>query len=149
MEETDLGRIVELERACFSNPWSLASFEHELENPISHMRVLETEEGILGHIGYWMVLDEVHLLTIAIDEAHRGKGLARFLMHEMITHAKEAGAKHMVLEVRENNESAIRLYERFGFLPAGRIHNYYPEEKQDAIIMRKELEDEAAADICH
>lgn len=140
MEAKDIARVQEIERQGFANPWSEQSFLSELENPISHMLVLETEEGIVGMMGYWMVLDEMHLLTIAVDEMHRGRGLARFLMHAMLSHGKEAGVKQVVLEVRENNDAAIRLYERYGFSAVGRIANYYPEEKQDAIIMRKEIQ---------
>lgn len=139
MEKADVARVRALEMESFANPWSEQAFLSELENPISHMLVLEKEGEIIGMIGYWMILDEIHLLTIAVDPAHRGKGWARFLMHAMLTHGKDSGAKHVVLEVRENNESARKLYERYGFVQVGRIANYYPEEKQDALIMRKEI----------
>lgn len=61
------------------------------------------------------------------------------LLHAMQAHAEENGSTSVVLEVRENNERAIRLYERFGFSQVGRIANYYPEDKQDALVMRKEM----------
>ncbi|MDI9502281.1 MAG: ribosomal protein S18-alanine N-acetyltransferase [Tissierellia bacterium] len=139
MEVYDIPRVLEIEKESFTNPWSEQSFLMELENPISQMLVLETDGQIAGIICYWMVLDEIHLLNIAIAGEERGKGYARFLLHAMQAHAEENGSTSVVLEVRENNERAIRLYERFGFSQVGRIANYYPEDKQDALVMRKEM----------
>lgn len=138
-EAKDLTAIHAIETASFSSPWSLDALEHELVNPISHNYVLEEDGNVIGYICYWMIIDEVHLLNIVIHPDHRGNGWSRFLMFHMIEQSKAENMKKIVLEVRENNHAAIRLYERYKFAPVGRIANYYPEDKQDAIIMQRDL----------
>lgn len=139
MEEADIDSIRAIEAQSFSTPWSRELLLRELENPIGHNWVLETDDSVIGYLFYWMVVGEVHLLNIAIHPDYRQRGLARFLMHHMIMHAKESEMKVIFLEVRENNKEARRLYESFRFVDVGRIKNYYPEDKQDAIIMRRDL----------
>ncbi len=140
LERADIPRIREIETLSFTLPWSEGSIISEFENPLSHQLVLEENDEVIGYLFYWLVIDEAHLLNIAIHPDARGKGWARFLLHAMITHAKENGMKSILLEVRANNESAKRLYRSFGFVETGLISNYYKEDKQDAILMRKELE---------
>lgn len=140
LEKADIPRIREIETLSFTLPWSEESIGSEFDNPLSHRLVLEENGEVVGYIFYWFVIDEAHLLNIALHPGVRGKGWARFLLHAMITHAKENGMKTILLEVRANNEPAKRLYRSFGFLETGVISNYYKEDKQDAILMRKELE---------
>lgn len=139
MEMTDIPQILEIEQQSFTKPWTQGMLESELNNPISHNLVIEEAGKITAYIGYWMVLDEIHLLNVAVRKSERGRGLSKFLMHAMVMHGKENDCKTIVLEVRENNTEARGLYRSMRFKDVGRIANYYPEDQQDAIIMRKEL----------
>lgn len=139
MVPEDLPAVHAIETRSFAAPWSMESLRTELSNPLAHNVVLEVEGVVVANMLYWMVLDEVHLLTIAVDPPHRGNGYARFLMQALLVHARQTKSRVIYLEVRENNEPAIALYKRLGFQITGRIADYYKEEKQDAITMAKEL----------
>lgn len=135
----DIPTLLEIEKEAFTRPWTQEMFEQELQNPLSHNLVIEENGEVIAYIGYWMVIDEIHLLNVAVKKSEQGRGLSRFLMHAMIVHGKDNGCASIVLEVRENNTPAIGLYTSLQFKPVGHIENYYPEDKQDAIIMRKDL----------
>lgn len=90
---------------------------------------------VVGYGGIWLVIDEAHVTTIAVVPAHQRQGIARQLMTELLIRARKAGMKCSTLEARAGNEPAISLYEKLGFSITGRRKGYYPDNKEDAVVM--------------
>lgn len=90
---------------------------------------------IVGYGGLWLTFEDAHITTIAVDPAHRGKGVGELLLNALIDHAYEIGGKQITLEVRVSNTSAQRLYLKYGFQPAGTRPRYYTDNGEDALIM--------------
>ena len=136
----DLDGIFRIEKETFTDYWSYESlYEDIYKTPISYYLVASSEEEIVGYIGMWHVLDEAHILNIAVDKRYRNLGIGTILLSSLIEYSEHAGIKRMTLEVREYNENALKLYGKFGFVKNGRRKEYYKDTKEDAIIMWKEL----------
>ena len=142
MEVDDLNRIVDLERLCFSSPWSKDDFLYELnENPFGYYVVLKEVDKILAYLGLWMDEERAQITTIGVDPEHRGKGYAKTLMVHMLDVCSSKGVKIYSLEVRVSNQAAISLYQRFGFIQVGLRKAYYQDNHEDAYLMIKESEE--------
>lgn len=96
---------------------------------------------IVGYGGLWLTFEDAHVTTIAVDPAHRGKGVGELLLNALIDHAYELGGKQITLEVRVSNTTAQRLYLKYGFQPAGTRPRYYTDNGEDALIMWTEAID--------
>ncbi len=137
MTEQDLDQVLIIEGSSFPHSWSRRSFESELmKNRLAIYRVARLEGRVVGYGGIWVILDEAHLTTLAIDQIYRGQGIGTALLQELIENAVRAGARTMTLEVRPSNLAALRLYERFGFVMKGVRKRYYLDE--DALLMTLE-----------
>jgi len=136
----DVDQVFELEKKCFSTPWSRESFEQEIEsNKLAVYMVLERDNIIVAYGGFWTIVDEAHITNIAVDPAQRRQGLGQKLVAAMIVEIKLLGMDTATLEVRDSNTAARKLYSGFGFEDAGRRPNYYTEPSEDAIIMWHKL----------
>ncbi|PGZ95342.1 ribosomal-protein-alanine N-acetyltransferase [Bacillus pseudomycoides] len=136
MKEEDIPQIVAIEESSFATPWTAEAFERELNmNEYAHYVVMETEEGILGYCGLWIILDESHITNIAILPQYRGQRLGEALLQEVINKARDLGAKTMTLEVRVSNEVAKKLYRRHGFQNGGIRKRYYTDNYEDGLVM--------------
>ena len=135
MTEADLDQVVELERLAFSHPWSRKLYADALTS--YQCWVVEKDAVHVGHGVLQLILDEAHLLNIAVAPKVQGQGLGYALLDFLMEKATAQGAKECFLELRESNQSAYRLYERYGFNEIGRRRNYYPAAhgKEDALIM--------------
>ena len=133
-----LNDVAELERTCFSNPWSRNMLAEELENACSAFLVaLDAENGsVVGYAGLLAVADEGCITKMAVRPDCRRGGVAGQLLDVFIRFAEGSGLAFLTLEVRENNYAAIALY---GSRGEGRRKNYYDHPKEDAIIMTKEF----------
>ena len=139
MTREDIGQLAELEKQCFSEPWSMAAFEYELKNPLSLWLVCVADGKVLGYVGSQSVLPEADMMNVAVHPAYRKQGIAKALILHLTTLLKWQGVAEISLEVRASNASAISLYEKLGFSQVGRRPNYYRHPKEDALIYRKEL----------
>ncbi|MGG0184881.1 ribosomal protein S18-alanine N-acetyltransferase [Bacillus rhizoplanae] len=136
MKEEDIPQIVAIEEASFATPWTAEAFERELKmNEYAHYVVLETEEGILGYCGLWVVLDESHITNIAVLPQYRGQRLGEVLLQEVMNKARALGANTMTLEVRVSNEVAKKLYRKFDFQNGGIRKRYYTDNYEDGLVM--------------
>ena len=140
MEPQDVPQIAELEKVCFSDPWSENSIISELDNPLSCWLVAVSGEQVVGYVGSQTVLDGSDMMNIAVSPDFRRKGIAESLIEALISFLRERGSRCLILEVRASNVPAIALYEKLGFLEIGRRRNYYRNPKEDALILRKEWE---------
>lgn len=141
MKEIDLDRIMEVEKNCFSTPWSRESFRLEIsKNQLARYFVAEVDGVVAGYGGIWLILDEGHITNIAVDEKYRRMGLGKKILEELLYLCRSYGVKSITLEVREDNEPAKKLYKSYGFIESGRRRNYYQDVGKDAILMWKNLE---------
>lgn len=137
MEHRDIKSVAELERQCFSRPWSERSLERETDNPDSLFLVYEKDQEIIGYIGMYLIVDEADITNIAVSERYRGKGYGKKLLIEAANRIFAEGYQAMTLEVRKSNRPAICLYERAGFQIEGERKKFYESPTEDALIMWK------------
>ena len=135
----DVPQIAELERKCFSDPWSEKSIASELDNCLSCWLVAEEQGKVVGYVGSQSVLDMADMMNIAVDPDFRRQGIAEKLILAMTQKLNEKGIIALLLEVRVSNAPAIALYEKLGFEQVGRRPRYYHNPREDALILRKEL----------
>lgn len=138
MNEKHLEQIAEIEKQCFSDPWSLRSISSELHNPLSLWIVAEDHDTVAGYVGSQSVLGEADMMNLAVSESYRRQGIGKGLVEALINRLGEKNTHVLLLEVRASNEPAINLYHTLGFVQIGRRPNYYVHPKEDALIMRKE-----------
>ena len=134
-EEKDLPDVMELDREAFFDPWSLATWQRELQNPIAVWIVETIDREIVGFAGIWNVAGEAQVMRVAVRKALRNQGLGLMLMQELIQKAWEAGVEAVTLEVRETNAAARKMYERCGFVSQGVRPHYYEDTHEGAVIM--------------
>jgi len=156
MQWDDVPVVMGIEQRAFTLPWSVNTYRHELlENKHAHYYVVRYRTGqalvrrlwrvpwrrrppgtpIVGYGGFWMITDEAHISTIAIDEAWRGRGLGEYLLASMIGQAAALDASRITLEVRETNQVAQNLYRKYGFEVSGKRLRYYQDNNETAILM--------------
>lgn len=135
LEERHLARILEIEKASNSAPWSENSFRNELDHEQGVFVVAERNRDPVGFGAAWVLSDEAHIINLAVDPENRRQGLATRLVHELIAQCEERGATCATLEVRVSNSAAIGLYEGMGFRSVGTRKRYYPDNREDALVM--------------
>ena len=151
MEQSDVPTVAAIEREVFTMPWSSSAFGYEVRaNPMSHYVVARTrsvergldsqglDPSIIGYGGFWMMLDEAHICTLGVHPGWRRRGVGELLLSSLIEIAVGLGANFMTLEVRVSNLPAQRLYQKYGFAPAGVRKGYYSDNREDALIMSTE-----------
>lgn len=137
----DIVRMAELEKICFSEPWSEQSLCSCCQNPEYIFFTAKCGDGrMAGYSSMRYVLDEAEICNIAVAPESRRKGAASALLSEMIKTARELGLKSIFLEVRAGNEAAIALYKKFGFVKSGLRRGFYEKPREDALVMTRSLE---------
>lgn len=132
----DLEQVVAIDQVSFSLPWPARSFQFELtDNPASRCWVVELDGKIVAMIVGWLILDELHVATIATHPDFRRQGIGKTLLTHALKSARDEGVTRSFLEVRESNELAINMYKSFGFVEDGRRKEYYKDNHEDAILM--------------
>jgi ribosomal-protein-alanine N-acetyltransferase len=135
--QADLQQVERLQLRTFTNPWNADSIRWELENSdVARLYLLEDTAGTtLAYCACWIVYDELHINSLAVDPDRRRQGIARALLHHVMTDASSHGAASATLEVRASNEPARRLYEALGFRVEGVRRDYYRDPREDALIL--------------
>ncbi len=132
----DLQVVVQLDQMSFSLPWPERSFRFELnDNVASRCWVAEVDERVVAMLVGWMLVDEIHIATIATHPDFRRQGIGRKLLSHALVRAMEEGAQSSFLEVRESNLAAQEMYRQFGYEATGRRKRYYKDNDEDAILM--------------
>lgn len=137
MKKRDLGQVLKIERMCFEQPYSREIFEQELKIKAAQLWVVSYQRKIVGYIDFWLVVGEMELVSIAVHPKYQRRGVARYLMEEMISYGQENQANSIILDVRKNNHKAQKLYCNFGFKKVGLRKKYYSDNQEDAIIMKR------------
>jgi len=140
MRLEDIEQVHAIDVASFKLPWSLRSFRFELtENPNAMLWVAEltspTGNQIIGMIALWIIVDEAHIGTIAVQPDYRRQGVGRDLLVEALLGAYARGASQATLEVRQGNLPAQNMYKQFGFCMVGTRRRYYHDNGEDALLM--------------
>ena len=135
----DVTALWAIETASFPTPWSRWSFLGELGHRHSYTLVAGPASPqpwqTWAYLIFWVVLDEMHILNLAVHPDHRHQGLARRLLAEGLAQARILGAELAWLEVRPSNLAALALYESFGFKEVGRRPRYYEDSQEDALLL--------------
>lgn len=144
MSYDDLPEVHAIERRCFTTPWSMDAFRHEITQKETILKVAVLKDKIIGYVCLRTILDVTHILNLAVLPEFRGQGIGSMLLRDALQELKQSGIKTnlVTLEVRESNIAAIRLYEKFGFKIIGRRSGYYQKPYEDAIIMGLEIKNE-------
>jgi len=135
MTLADIPDVAALEKVCFRTPWSKKALTDELSNNIAHYYVGKLDSTLVAYAGMWIMFDEAHITNVAVAPNYRRRGYALQLMHKMMQTAADLDALRMTLEVREHNYAAQALYEKCGFVLAGRRRRYYTDSGEDALIL--------------
>ena len=139
MATGDLEEVVAIEQSVYPHPWTRTNFADSLKHGYQAW-VLRSQGGeLMGYFLVMAVVDEAHLLNVAVASAWQGQGLGRFLLNQSVACARGLGMESMLLEVRPSNERALRISRRYGFAEIGRRKGYYPAAngaREDAIVMR-------------
>lgn len=139
MAESDIEKVLEIERQSFVSPWTNRMFEETITSPISMSFTIEIDSLLLGYIMSYLVENEAHIMNLAIHPDHRGKGCASRLVRHTINYCEGKGVSEFFLEVRESNINAKNLYRKLGFEVIGRRKRYYSETNEDALVMQLSL----------
>lgn len=134
-EEKHVAQIAELDKKCFSVPWTEAQLRAQLPDNMHIFIVAESGENVLGYIGMMYVLDEGYISNIAVSPDCRRCGVADALISELLSRAEALELSFVTLEVRVSNAPAKSLYKKHGFSDVGRRKNYYNFPTEDAILM--------------
>ena len=135
MTPADLPAVAELDQLSFSQPWPPQSFATELDNKNARCWVAEVDGRVVGMVVGWMLVDEMHIATIATHPDYRRQGIGSKLLLHTLLKAMDEGAQSSFLEVRESNAAAQDMYLKFGYEKMGRRKRYYRDNDEDAILM--------------
>lgn len=137
MSKDDVDQVMKIEELSYPNHhWSKDSFYNELNNKLAfYYCAADAEDNVIAYIGYWQILEEAHVTTLAVHPDYRNHQIAHILIKAMIDDCYKKLIKYITLEVRESNIAAIALYEKFGFSSIGKRKNYYQDNGENALIM--------------
>jgi len=132
----DVDQIFEVEKICFTHPWTREAYENELtSNQFATYFVAEDDGKIVGYCGVWVILDESHITNIGVLPEYRGQKIGETLLRKTMLFAKLNNTKQMSLEVRVSNVIAQNLYRKLGFKNGGIRKSYYTDNYEDALVM--------------
>ncbi|MGE4282144.1 MAG: ribosomal protein S18-alanine N-acetyltransferase [Clostridia bacterium] len=136
MNQQDIDSVMEIEHLSFSIPWTRYSFEQEITNNKHALYVIaKYDEMIVGYGGMWKVFEEGHITNIAVHPEFRRMQVASSILEALVVVARAKEIESLMLEVRESNTAAQRLYEKYGFQVVGKRKGYYADNHEDALLM--------------
>ena len=135
MKDEDLPEVLAIETASFKTPWTEPLFYNEISKNIALSRVAKINNKIAGYLCANLIIDEGHILNLAVHPEYRGQGVASFMIGEMVEIMKDNSCRSVFLEVRASNEGARTIYEKFGFTLLSTRKDYYVSPVEDAVVM--------------
>lgn len=135
MRQTDLEAVTRIDKRCYPSPWVPESYLTELSNRAACYLVARHGDEIVAYAGEWVIMDEAHITTLAVDPSHQGHKIGERLLLAMLDEGILRGASHVTLEVRESNRAAQRLYCKYGFRNVAIRKSYYTDNGENAIVM--------------
>lgn len=132
----DIAEVLDVEAACFPTPWPRNAFHNELtENKLAHYFVGRFDDKVVGYGGLWVILEDAHITTVAVDPRHQRKRFGEQILIRLIEEAIARGARWITLEVRESNTPAQNLYKKYGFTVVSTRRGYYSDNDENALVM--------------
>lgn len=138
MRPQDVPSVMEIESVSFGrHHWSDESFYNEIGNQVGrYYSLINTDtDQLIGYCGFWLILDEAHVTTVAINPKLRGNALGELLLVQAIERSMAQSIHWLTLEVRASNYNAQNLYYKYGFNSVGLRPRYYQDNQEDALIM--------------
>ncbi|MFS8584413.1 MAG: ribosomal protein S18-alanine N-acetyltransferase, partial [Acidimicrobiia bacterium] len=136
MRRRHLRAVLRIEHQVYPRPWSFGVFLSEIGQRTSRLYVVARVAGeVVGYAGMMQAVDDAHITTVAVDPAWQRYRIATRMLLVLARGAIARGCANLTLEVRMSNSGAQALYQRFGFVPAGVRRGYYPETREDALVM--------------
>ncbi len=142
MTIADLDALLPFEAEMFGpEAWTRRSYQDELADTELRYYVVATDQAstVLGSAGLLTIADTAQIMTVGVLPAARRQGIARLLVADLVAHARQRQASEVLLEVRVDNDAAVKLYETAGFERMGVRRGYYDRGRVDALTMRLEL----------
>jgi len=152
MLEKDLDQVLLIEQSVFKHPWSKDFFRLLIADINNYVITLKLGKAVIGYGGYHLLKAKnnflfpnsdynkiVHLINIAVTPCEQNRGYGTFLLNTLVNHARTSRGEYCYLEVRPSNEKALHFYRKSGFSIIGIIENYYPQERENALVMGKKL----------
>ena len=140
LRESDLPRILEIERVCFSQPWSEDSFREVVSGRTFPSLAARSASGeLMGYIVFSEAADELHVLNVAVHPDFRRNHIASSMLTHLHKYALDRGREFSFLEVRESNHPAQDLYAKFGYKLLTKRKQYYVDDRENALVMMAEL----------
>lgn len=131
----DIPAIAEIEKRCFSMPWSEKSLREFCVYPFGRILTAELDGQVAGYITYSQIFEEVQIANVAVAPGFRRMGIAEKLIRRLLSDGIDNNSETVFLEVRESNIPARSLYEKCGFYVVGERKGYYSNPKEDAVLM--------------
>ncbi len=135
MRPEDMEAVLRIDRLSFPVPWMPAAFTTELSNRSACYLVARNQGEVVGFGGAWVIMDEAHITTLAVDPLYRGHHIGERLLLALLEEGIRRRASRATLEVRQTNRVARQLYLKFGFYEAAIRKNYYTDNGENAIVM--------------
>lgn len=135
MSESDLDEVMQVEREAFTTPWTREMYRAELSKEDGIYVVARLKGDLAGYGGMLMILEEGHLMTLAVKKKFRRRGVATVILLHLFREVVKRGGRFVTLEVRPTNRPALSLYAKFGFEVMGVRRGYYMDNLEDALIM--------------
>jgi ribosomal-protein-alanine N-acetyltransferase len=136
MTTADISAVLAIEGLSFSSSWPQNAFVNEIrDNKLAHYFVGRLGDRIVAYGGIWVILEDSHVTTIAVHPDYRGRKLGEELLIHLLDEAIAARASWITLEVRESNETAQRLYRKYGFTVVSTRRGYYSDNNENALVM--------------
>lgn len=142
MSPDDIPEVARIERESFTTPWAETSFRTELYSRFAVTRVAVLDDAVVGYICIRQIVDECHLMDLAVHPGYRRRGIATLLLNNVLPDIEASACRSLYLEVRMSNRAAKRLYEKFGFRVVGIRKNYYVNPPEHALVMMRPLREE-------
>jgi len=141
MSGHDLSAVHMLETICDTTPWSVNSLRYEIDNKESSLKVAVRDDKVIGYVCIRTLLDITHVMKVTVLPDYRQSGIGSALLSDSLKNliSLKSDVEYVTLEVRESNNAAIKLYNKFGFKKSGRRKNYYKNPSEDGIIMQLDI----------
>ena len=136
MAGADVREVMRIEQQSFTTTWPANAFYQELnDNRLAHYYVGRIGDNIVAYGGIWVILEDSHITTIAVEPRHRGHRYGEVMLIKLLDEAIARGASWMTLEVRESNDVAQALYRKYGFTTVSTRRGYYSDNNENALVM--------------
>lgn len=132
--EALLPAVLDLDRLCFNGLWTAEGYQREIDSPNSELIAIVHDQTLIGYGCFWAILDEAHITIVAVHPNYQRQGFGNLLLYALLVRAHQRDMARATLEVRISNQSAISLYQKYGFKVAGQRKRYYTDTGEDALI---------------